>query len=114
MEIHERTRTYDAPIMVAVLEYILIPAGLLLVVGLGSWSYRRHGAVFALDDRSKAYPIAAVALVVGTIAQILVPMEHKSITQPLLIVGYLLLFGALVAAGLIQRCTRAHPSEPRA
>lgn len=93
--------------MVPVLDYILIPAGLVLVLALGFWSHRRHGTVLALEDGSKAYPIAVVVLVSATIAQLLVPAEHKPVAQPLLIVAYLLLFAALVIAGLVQRRDRA-------
>lgn len=100
--------------MAAILEYVLIPASLVLVLGLVFWSHRRHGEVFALKRGSAVYPIVAVLVVLATLGQIAVPMEYKHISQPLSIVMIAWAFGALVAAGLWQRRGEAAASEPRA
>lgn len=100
--------------MVQLLEYILIPAGLLLVLGLEFWSYRRRGTVCDIDACPRTSSFAVVILVVATIAQLLAPVEYKPVAQPLLIVVYLLLLSVVILAGLWQRRGEATASEARA
>ena len=100
--------------MPAILDYVFVPASILIVLALSFWSHRKHGDMLALKRGSPAYPIVAITMVVATLAQLAVPIEHKDISQPLLIVVIAWTFGALVIAGLWQRRGETTPSEPRA
>lgn len=97
--------------MAAILESVVVPASLVLVIGLGYWSYRTRGAVLALEKNARAYPAVAIVLVVATLAQLAVPMACKDASQPLLSVLFVWALGALVIAGLAHRRGEAPRSE---
>lgn len=100
--------------MAQFLDYIVLPASVVFVLGLAAWSYRKHGEVLALKQGSAAYPAVVIAMVVATLAQFAVPMAYKDISQPLFSVALAWAFGVLVVAGLMQRRGEGSPSEPRA
>lgn len=100
--------------MVPILDYVVVPISIVLVLGLGVWSHRVHGDVFALRGHHRVYVSVSIVLIILTLVQLMIPMRFKDVSQPLLIVTMAWAFGALIIAGLLQRRSEAPPSEPRA